>query len=48
MLYLLPMLVAETDAFVALANEEVAIRAQFPGEYQVREADVKEAKVWRK
>jgi glutamate synthase domain-containing protein 1 len=43
-----PMLVAETDAFVALATEEVAIRARFPGDYRVREADVKEARVWRK
>src|SRR6266478_9491898 len=42
-----PLLVAETDAFVALANEEVAIRARFPGDYQVREADVKEVRIWR-
>jgi glutamate synthase domain-containing protein 1 len=43
-----PLLVAETDGFVALANEEIAIRAQFPGTYQVREADVKEVQVWRR
>jgi glutamate synthase domain-containing protein 1 len=43
-----PLLVAETDRFVALANEEIAIRAQFPGTYQVREADVKEVRVWRR
>jgi glutamate synthase domain-containing protein 1 len=42
-----PMLVAETDEFVALANEEVAIRARFAGDYRVREADVKEVRVWR-
>jgi len=42
-----PLLVAETDAFVALANEEVAIRARFPGDYRVREADVKEVRIWR-
>lgn len=42
-----PMLVAETDAFVALATEEVAMRAQFPGDYRVREADVKEVRIWR-
>jgi glutamate synthase domain-containing protein 1 len=43
-----PLLVAETDGFVALANEEIAIRAQLPGTYQVREASVKEVHVWRK
>jgi glutamate synthase domain-containing protein 1 len=43
-----PLLVAETDSFVALANEEIAIRAQFPGTYQVREADVKEFRVWQR
>ncbi len=42
-----PMLVAETDTFIALATEEVAIRAWFPGDYRVREADVKEVRVWR-
>jgi methylamine---glutamate N-methyltransferase subunit A len=43
-----PLLVAETDRFVALANEEVAIRAQFRGAYQVREANVKEVRVWQR
>jgi glutamate synthase domain-containing protein 1 len=43
-----PLLVAETDRFVALANEEIAIRAQFPGAYRVREADVKEVRVWQR
>ena len=43
-----PLLVAETDRFVALANEEIAIRAQFPGTYRVREADVKEVRVWQR
>jgi glutamine phosphoribosylpyrophosphate amidotransferase len=43
-----PLLVAETDGFVALANEEIAIRAQFPGGYDVREANVKEVRVWQR
>src|ERR1700680_3392705 len=43
-----PLLVAETDRFVALANEEIAIRAQLPGTYRVREADVKEVRVWQR
>ena len=43
-----PLLVAETDSFVALANEEIAIRARIPGTYQVREADVKEVRVWQR
>ena len=43
-----PLLVTETDRFVALANEEIAIRAQFPGTYRVREADVKEVRVWQR
>jgi glutamate synthase domain-containing protein 1 len=43
-----PLLVAETDRFVAVANEETAIRARFPGTYQVREAGVKEVRVWQR
>lgn len=43
-----PLVVAETDQFVAVATEEVAIRAAIPGEYKVREAQVKEFKVWQR
>lgn len=43
-----PLVVAETDRFVALATEEVAIRAAIPGDYRVREAQVKEFKVWQR
>lgn len=41
-----PLLVAEAESFVALANEEIAIRAALPGDYRVREAQVKEVRVW--
>jgi glutamate synthase domain-containing protein 1 len=43
-----PLLVAEADSFVALANEEIAIRAALPGGYRVREAQVKEVRVWER
>jgi glutamate synthase domain-containing protein 1 len=42
-----PLVFAETESFVAIATEEVAIRAALPGDYQVSEAQVKEARVWR-
>ena len=42
-----PLLVAETDTFVALATEEVAIRAALPDVYDAREAQAKEVRVWR-
>lgn len=32
-----PMMLAETDAFVAAATEEIAIRRAFPGDYRVHE-----------
>jgi methylamine---glutamate N-methyltransferase subunit A len=41
-----PLVFAETDAFVAIATEEIAIRAALPGDYTVREAQVKEVRVW--
>lgn len=41
-----PLLLAETQNYVALANEEIAIRAALPGDYRVREAQVKEVRVW--
>ncbi len=43
-----PLLWAETDGFVAVANEEIAIRSALPGDYQVREAEVKEVRVWER
>jgi glutamine phosphoribosylpyrophosphate amidotransferase len=41
-----PLVVAETDQFVAVATEEIAIRSALPGDYQVREAQVEEVRVW--
>jgi glutamate synthase domain-containing protein 1 len=43
-----PLLFAETDSFVALANEEVAIRAALRGNYQVREAQAREVRLWQR
>jgi methylamine---glutamate N-methyltransferase subunit A len=43
-----PLLWAETDGFVAIATEEVAIRAALPGAYEVQEAQVKEIRVWER
>jgi glutamate synthase domain-containing protein 1 len=43
-----PLVVTETDDFIAVATEEIAIRAAFRGTYSVREAQVKEVRVWRK
>src|ERR1700736_3291330 len=43
-----PLLLAETDSFVALANEEIAIRAAIQGDYVVREAQAKEVQVWQR
>jgi glutamine phosphoribosylpyrophosphate amidotransferase len=41
-----PLLWGETDSFVAVANEEIAIRSALPGTYPVREAQAKEVRVW--
>ena len=43
-----PLLWAEGDGFVAVANEEVAIRAALPGGYKVQEAQVKEIRIWER
>jgi len=43
-----PLVMTETRDFVAVATEEIAIRAALPGEYSVREAQVKEVRVWRR
>ena len=43
-----PLLWAETEGFVAVATEEIAIRSALPGDYQVREAQAKEVRVWER
>jgi methylamine---glutamate N-methyltransferase subunit A len=43
-----PLLVTETDTFVAIATEEVAIRAALKGDYHVREAKAREVRVWQR
>jgi glutamate synthase domain-containing protein 1 len=43
-----PLLWAETEGFVALANEEIAIRCALPGAYDVREAQAREVRVWER
>ncbi len=41
-----PLLVAATEDFVAIANEEVALRAALHGSYAVREAEAGAVGVW--
>lgn len=43
-----PLLVTETDNFVAVATEEIAIRSAFEGTYEVREAQAKEVRIWQR
>jgi glutamate synthase domain-containing protein 1 len=43
-----PLLWTETENFVALANEEVAIRSALPGDYEVREAQAREVRLWER
>jgi methylamine---glutamate N-methyltransferase subunit A len=43
-----PLVFAETDHFVALATEEIAIRGAIKGDFTVREAQAKEVQVWQK
>ncbi len=43
-----PLLWAETENFVALANEELAIRSALPGTYTVREAQAGEVRIWER
>ena len=42
-----PLLFAEGGDFVMVATEEIAIRAARPGQYDVREAQAREVRVWR-
>ena len=41
-----PLVFTETDRFVAIATEEIAIRSALPGDYLVQEAPAKEVRVW--
>jgi len=43
-----PLVFAESDGFVAVATEEIAIRGALPGDYTVREAQAREIRVWRR
>jgi len=43
-----PLVYAETDRFVAVATEEIALRAALPGQYEAKEAQVREWRVWQK
>ncbi len=43
-----PLVMTETDQFVAVATEEIAIRSAIPGKYSVREAQVREVRVWQR
>ena len=43
-----PLVFAESNGFVAVATEEIAIRGALPGEYDVREAQAGEVRVWRR
>ncbi len=42
-----PLVFTETENFVAVATEEAALRSALPGNYRVREAQVKDVRVWR-
>ena len=42
-----PLLMTETDGFVAIATEELAIRAAFKGNYNVHEAPAGEVQAWQ-
>ena len=41
-----PLLVAETEDFVAVATEEIALRASLPGNFEVVEPGVRQVHVW--
>jgi methylamine---glutamate N-methyltransferase subunit A len=43
-----PLVFAETADFVTVATEEISIRSALPGAYKVREAQVKEVRVWQR
>ncbi|HKV03440.1 MAG TPA: hypothetical protein VJQ26_15010, partial [Ktedonobacteraceae bacterium] len=41
-----PLVVTETDEFVAVASEEAALRKAFLYELETREADAREVRTW--
>jgi hypothetical protein len=41
------LLYAETDTFVAIATEEIAVRSAFEGTYEVRETPAKDVRLWQ-
>ena len=43
-----PLVFTETDRFVAIATEEIALRAALPGRFTVKEAQAKEWRVWQR
>ena len=43
-----PLLVTETERFVALATEELALHSAFRGESDVREAQAEEVRAWQR
>jgi glutamate synthase domain-containing protein 1 len=43
-----PLVVAETDRFVAIATEEIAMRSALTGDYEAREPGAREVRVWRR
>ncbi len=43
-----PLLFAENERFVAVATEEIALRAALGGVYQVREAQAGEVRLWQR
>jgi glutamine phosphoribosylpyrophosphate amidotransferase len=42
-----PLVYAESADFAAVATEEIALRRALPGDYEVREAQAREVKVWQ-
>jgi methylamine---glutamate N-methyltransferase subunit A len=42
-----PLMITETDEFVAVASEESALRKAFPFELETREASAREVRTWR-
>jgi glutamate synthase domain-containing protein 1 len=43
-----PLVMTETEKWVAVATEEIAIRSALAGSYSVREAQVREVRVWQR
>lgn len=43
-----PLVMAETDGFVAVATEEIAIRSAIPGDFTVTEAQAGDMRVWQR